>query len=93
MSRSAKHPPPVPASWHVPDPCDQPGTEKAGARDRPRLRPRNNRQNWLLFDRRSYGSTEKILRRNRKTWTRMFSKVGRQLDKQAIVEGSCSSES
>jgi len=91
MSRSTKQPPQT--SARESDPCDQPGTEKAGARDRPRLRPRSVRQTWLLFDRRCYGSTEKILRRNRKTWTRMFSKVGRQLDKQAIVEESCSSES
>jgi hypothetical protein len=65
---------------------DNPGSEKSGSRGRPALRPRSDRQNWLLSDRRSYGSTEKILRRNRKLWTRMFSKEGRKLDRQVIAD-------
>ncbi len=85
MSRSTKEPPKL--SSRESDPNDPPGTEKAGARNRPRLRPRNVRQSQLLFNRRGYGSTEKILRRNRKTWTRMFAKVGRRLDQEAIREG------
>ena len=34
--------------------------------------------------RRTHGSTENILRRNRKTWTRLASKRRRRLDKRAV---------
>ena len=54
---------------------------------RPSLKPRSKRQDFLLYCRSSYGSTEKILRRNRKTWTRKFAKEGRQLDKAEVQAG------
>jgi len=65
---------------------DNPGSEKAGSRDRPRLRPRSKRQDSALACRRMFGSTEKILRRNRKLWTRLYAKEGRRLDKVAVQE-------
>jgi hypothetical protein len=85
MSRSSKSYPEVERSWLEPEPCDQPGTEKAGARRRAEIRPRSPRQGWLLAQRRRYGSTEKIL--HRKTWTRLVAKEGRRLDKAAVQEG------
>jgi hypothetical protein len=39
-----------------------------------------------ISDRHSYGSTEKILRRCRKIWTRLAAKIRRRLDKKAIQE-------
>lgn len=36
--------------------------------------------------RHSFGSTEKILRRNRKTWTRLANKRRRALDKKAVEQ-------
>ena len=54
---------------------------------RPSLKPRSKRQDFLLYCRSSFGSTEKILRRNRKTWTRKFAKEGRQLDKAEVQAG------
>lgn len=62
------------------------GDEKAGARRVVRQKPRSARQAYLGWLRRSFGSTEKILRRNRKTFTRLFAKEGRRLDKQEIHE-------
>jgi len=50
----------------------------------PKSKARSKRQSWLRYARRSYGHTEKILRRNRKLWARKHSKEGRQLDKDAI---------
>jgi hypothetical protein len=60
---------------------------KAGARRRPELRPRTPDQSGALCQRRQYGSTEKILRRNRKLWTRLYAKIGRRHDKQVVQEG------
>lgn len=37
-----------------------------------------------VLERHSWGSTEKILRRNRKTWTRLGNKRRRQADKEVI---------
>jgi hypothetical protein len=54
---------------------------------RPGLRPRSKRQDGILFARFTFGSTEKILRRNAQLWRRKFSKEGRQLDKAAVQEG------
>jgi len=78
MSRSNKHP----------TAGDHPGVEKAGARKVPTVRPRSDHHGWLLAQRRAFGSTDKILRRNRKLWTRLAAKEGRQLDKQAVREGT-----
>lgn len=39
---------------------------------------------WTLFGRHGYGRTEKILRRNRKTWTRLLNKRRRRLDRDSI---------
>jgi len=86
MSRSRKRGEPARRSWLDADPDDQPGTEKAGARRRPDHKPRSTRQTRILVDRRTYGSTEKILRRNRRLWSRLFSKEGRRLDKLAVTE-------
>lgn len=41
--------------------------------------------------RHTFGSTEKILRRNRKIWTRLAAKIRRRLDDRAIVESGSSS--
>ena len=54
---------------------------------RPSLKPRSARQSNLLCARSGFGRTEKILRRNRKTWTRKFAKEGRQLDKAEVQAG------
>jgi hypothetical protein len=86
MSRTTKQSSVPVCSWRPAEPNDPPGTEKAGARRRPSLQPRDPRQSNVISDRRSYGSTEKILRRNRKLWTRLFAKVGRRLDKEATQE-------
>lgn len=80
MSRSTKKP--------VRDEQDNPGVEKAGARDTPDRRPRSIREGWLIAQRRHFGSTEKILRRNAGLWRRMASKEGRRLDVEAILESS-----
>jgi len=37
-----------------------------------------------IYKRHAFGSTEKILRRNRKTWVRLGNKRRRQLDKDAV---------
>lgn len=44
-------------------------------------------QTLVLVSRHGFGRTEKIRRRNRKTWTRLFQKIGRQLDKKEIEIG------
>ena len=41
---------------------------------------------WPVRSRHTYGHTEKILRRNRKTWTRLLNKRRRALDKKKIEE-------
>ena len=60
---------------------------KAGARKRPTLKPRSPRQDWQINDRRTFGSTEKILRRIAPLWRRLFAKEGRRLDRKAVREG------
>jgi len=45
--------------------------------------------NAAINDRHTYGSTEKILRRNRKLWTRLANKRRRRIDKNKIEEGIC----
>lgn len=45
------------------------------------MKPRSNRQGWLVSARHSFGHTEKIRRRNRRLWARKFSKEGRKLDR------------
>lgn len=52
----------------------------------PNIKPESSRENWLLVLKRSFGSTEKILRRNRKLWNRLINKERRSLDKEAIEE-------
>lgn len=71
-------------------PCadgDAPGTEEAGAREPPHGCPRSKRQMWTIKQRRRFGSTEKILRRNRRMWCRLTAKIGRRLDREAVVDG------
>lgn len=41
-----------------------------------------------IVKRHTFGSTEKILRRNRKIWTRLTAKIRRHLDQKAIQESS-----
>lgn len=60
---------------------------KAGARKRSARKPRSSRQDWQINDRRTFGSTEKILRRIAPLWRRMFAKEGRRLDRGAVKEG------
>lgn len=50
-------------------------------------KPRNKAQGAARVKRHTFGSTEKIRRRNRKTWTRLFAKAGRQDDKLKVQEG------
>lgn len=87
MSRSTKDAQLAARAQRIYPDYDQPGTEKAGSTRRPDLRGRSPRQSNLLGQRHGFGRTEKILRRNRKTWTRLFAKEGRRLDQVAIVEG------
>jgi len=63
------------------------GHEKAGARRRPKLRPRNADLFGPIVQRHAYGRSEKILRRNRKLWTRLYAKIGRRHDQEIIREG------
>lgn len=39
-----------------------------------------------IYKRHAFGSTEKILRRNRKIWTRLAAKIRRRLDQKAAKE-------
>ena len=41
-----------------------------------------------IAKRHTYGSTEKILRRNRKIWTRLAAKIRRRLDQKATQESN-----
>ncbi len=41
-----------------------------------------------IHKRHTFGSTEKILRRNRKIWTRLAAKIRRRLDQKAIEESN-----
>lgn len=70
----------------VTEPSDAPGDEKAGARRAVAERPRSEKALWLQRKRRTFGSTEKILRRNRRLWERLYAKEGRRLDKLAVRE-------
>lgn len=57
-------------------------TTKAGKRGRQvRVKPADPAVGNAVHMRHIYGSTEKILRRNRKTWTRLANKRRRQVDK------------
>ena len=51
------------------------------------LRPRDPEQNGPLMQRHTFGHTEKILRRNRQLWSRLFAKIGRRLDARIVKEG------
>src|SRR5271157_1428160 len=57
------------------------------SKGRPALKPRSSRQSRLIYCRSSFGSTEKILRRNAQTWRRKFAKEGRQIDKAEVQAG------
>ncbi len=61
-------------------------THKAGKRffRRVRNRPEASNMKEPIFSRQMWGSTEKILRRNRKTWTRLLAKRRRVLGRDAI---------
>ena len=48
---------------------------------------RNTKQCDAVSCRHTFGSTEKILRRNRRIWERLYAKIGRQIDKEEIVSG------
>jgi hypothetical protein len=71
----------------VTEPSDAPGAEKAGARRVVEDRPRSSKAHWIQRKRRTFGRTEKILRRNRRLWSRLHAKEGRRLDKLAVCEG------
>jgi phosphotransacetylase len=60
-------------------------TEKGGRIKFPQNE--DKRINNAIRDRNTYGSTEKILRRNRKIWTRLVNKIRRRIDKNQIEEG------
>jgi len=60
-------------------------TKKQGKRHRIVAKKcRSLGQELVLKSRHGFGMSEKIRRRNRKTWTRLFQKIGRQLDKKEI---------
>ena len=72
---------------------DRPRTDvrihaKAGARRQPCVRSATPGIADAVRKRRTYGCTEKILRRNRKTWTRLANKRRRALDKTRAQEAS-----
>jgi hypothetical protein len=87
MGRSIKHIEYLTGAHDAAGPDPRPGTEKGGACLQPDIRPRSRRQEALIRARRGYGRTEKILRRNRALWSRMFAKEGRRLDKEEIAQG------
>ena len=71
--------------------ADKSDTVKEGKRFwRKTKSPPKNELGFKLADpvqkRHTYGHTEKILRRNRKTWTRLLNKRRRALDKAKIEE-------
>jgi hypothetical protein len=49
-------------------------------------RPEASNMKEPIFARQTWGSTEKILRRNRKLWTRLLAKRRRALGKQVIQD-------
>jgi|HubBroStandDraft_2_1064218.scaffolds.fasta_scaffold00001_89 hypothetical protein len=59
---------------------------KAGARRRPRKKTETREIRSAVVQRHQFGSTEKILRRNRKTWTRLGNKRRRAVDKKTAKE-------
>lgn len=65
-------------------------TKKQGKRSkytRPKnWRPESPKQDGAASKGRTFGSTEKILRRNRKTFRRLVSKIGRRIGKEKIAE-------
>lgn len=56
-------------------------TKKEGKRSK--YSRRGHGDEFCAWQRHSFGSTEKILRRNRKTWTRLGNKRRRATDKEA----------
>lgn len=58
---------------------------KAGARRKPKRH--QPEVGDAVAQRHQYGSSERILRRNRKTWTRLGNKRRRALDKRSAQEG------
>lgn len=52
------------------------------------VKGRSEKQGSLILKRHNFGHTEKIRRRNRKLWRRLYAKEGRQLDKQAIKDSA-----
>ena len=50
-------------------------------------KPRNLRQSNIVSCRHTFGSTEKILRRNRRIWEKLYAKIGRQIDKKEVISG------
>jgi hypothetical protein len=64
-------------------------THKEGKRGRVvELAPQFEGMRDCIISRHSFGSTEKILRRNRKTWTRLLNRLRRRHDKDQIEESS-----
>lgn len=63
-------------------------TKKAGKRfwRRPKSGPSSVNMAGLIYKRQAWGTTEKIRRRVRKLWDRLFGKERRRLDKEAIKE-------
>ena len=61
-------------------------TKKEGKRGWRKIKApfEHERIDWAISARHSYGSTEKILRRNRKIWTRLANKIRRRLGKEII---------
>lgn len=60
-------------------------TKKEGKRTRiPELRGESPEVQAAVLARHTFGSTEKILRRNRKTWTRLVNKRRRAIGKEAV---------
>lgn len=53
---------------------------------RVRLRPESSKMSDAISSRHTFGSTEKILRRNRKTWTRLLAKRRRAHGQRMIRE-------
>lgn len=63
-------------------------TKKEGKRFRVvRRRTESPRVRDAVTSRHTFGSTEKILRRNRKTWTRLGNKRRRALDAKEVTGG------
>lgn len=60
--------------------------EKGGRTKFLKGKPETNDMGFTKSKRHHFGSTEKILRRNRKIWTRLLNKQRRALDKKAAKE-------